>query len=60
MGKKKGLFHVKLPSFEDKRVLVGGLPHLPLGAKEGPHDGFLFSADQKIPGWLVYIPGTRG
>ena len=57
---EKGLFHVKLPSFEDKRVLVGRLPHLPFGAKEGPRDGFLFSADQKIPGWLKFISLVQG
>lgn len=46
---------MRSPSFGDKRVLVGGLPHLPLGDEEGPCDRFLIRADKKISGWLKVI-----
>ena len=35
---KTGLFQVRSPSCGDKKALVGGLPHLPLGDGKGPCD----------------------
>ena len=36
--KQKSLFQIKSSPFGDRRVLLDGLPHLPLGAGKGPHD----------------------
>ena len=37
------------PSFGDKRVLLGGVPHLSLGAERAYVPHYLIDADHKIP-----------
>lgn len=47
--KTRGLFQVRSSSFWDRGVLVGGLPHFPLGLERVPVTDYLIGGDHKVP-----------